>query len=116
MSLTFGLSWKHPIVILSIVNVILIWIFLYYQSVILHEPYGRFPYSVMAVGAVLFFLCPVYLVAHPEEMHHAFLGWRKSPRLSIDRPIGGLFRVFGYLFALATTVVFSLALLESIRH
>lgn len=114
MSLTCNLPWRHPVVILGVINLSLIWLFLFHQSVVLHEPAGRYPYPVMAVGAILFFWCPIYFVAHPEEMSRAFLNWPRRSRMPGDKPAGGFFRALGYLMAMATSVLVFFALLESL--
>lgn len=105
MFLTFGLPFRHPIVILGIVNVLLFWVILYVSANVFNESSGRYPYPALAVGSMLCGWAPIYLVARPEEMSKALFGLRGNSWIPNHKPRGRFFLFFGYLYAISLTVL-----------
>lgn len=100
MQITCGLSLRHPIVLVTIVNLCLIGISFYLRIFVLHEPSYRFPYPLEIIGAVLLCYVPLYIVANPREMRNLFLPTQSQSRLPEDIYRGTGWKIVGYGYAL----------------
>jgi hypothetical protein len=99
MQITCGLPIRHPIVILTLINLFLWGLGFYLRIFVLHEPSYRFPYPLEILGALLLCYAPLYFVANPQEMTRLFTR-RSAPRIPDDTPRGTGWKIFGYLYAL----------------